>query len=228
MASNVNDFYAGILKPGSQGGLFQPGPPVMLPPQGMGGGQSDPAALGAALLQGKTTNPSAAGSIIPNKDPSQLPQMAYNDVPTWAPWSNMPAVGAINQATQPMNWETSNPGATAGGDPWATMRAPGQSSAIPQQGMVTANTGRNIASHLPPGSPIEGLFTGGLGGMFANTPIGQFIHGLGALAPPKSGGGLAALPAAPQGSYDPRKDVTNRDPSAGGWGINSGGGIVPF
>lgn len=32
--ADVNDIYRGILKPG--GGVFEPGPPVMLPPQGMG------------------------------------------------------------------------------------------------------------------------------------------------------------------------------------------------
>lgn len=41
---NAQDIYAGILKPGPQGGIYEPGPPVMLPPQGFGGfpfGQSD-------------------------------------------------------------------------------------------------------------------------------------------------------------------------------------------
>lgn len=46
----VNDLYSGMIAP--QGGLYQPGPPVMLPPVGMGGGNSA-SALGSALLADK-------------------------------------------------------------------------------------------------------------------------------------------------------------------------------
>lgn len=45
----VNDLYSGMIAP--QGGLYQPGPPVMLPPVGMSGG-SNATALGNALLSG--------------------------------------------------------------------------------------------------------------------------------------------------------------------------------
>lgn len=94
---SVNDIYSGILKPGPQGGIFEPGPPVMLPPQGMGSNQAlaqalmnpvgpgpDAGALdgmlndpiyggGAAPYAGMPVVPHANGTIIANKDQTRLP-----------------------------------------------------------------------------------------------------------------------------------------------------------
>lgn len=108
-----------------------------------------------------------------------------------------PAQKAIALATGggDLNWEDANPAAMAPGqtDPWAGSRI---GSAPQTTGLTTGNTGRNIASHLPAGSPISGLFTGGLGGMFGNTPMGKLVSGLRGISPSSSQPmGLAALPS---------------------------------
>lgn len=162
--------------------------------------QSSAVALGRALT-GQVTNRLPATQWATADGQGIDPALAYS---IGAPGANQGtgAVQAIDQAAPPMNWEASNPAQAPSGDVWSGLRNPGEAS-VPQSGITTANTGRNIASYLPAGSPISGLFTGGLGGMFANTPIGKLIGGLGALGgtnrPTAAPTGLAGLPKGPVG-----------------------------
>lgn len=57
--ADVSDIYSGILKPG--GGIFEPGPPVMLPPQGTDKGAAITRALIASSMDDPGLGPSGGG-----------------------------------------------------------------------------------------------------------------------------------------------------------------------
>lgn len=163
----------------------------------------------ASALQGKTGGPYTGGwgSNAFNRLPASQwgtaddsnavnPVMAYGGGSQYPPVrsEDIDALKAINAGTTPA-------------DPWSGMRSPGEApvaspgySATPTAPAAPAANPTGLGALFPEGSPIRGLITGGIPGMFAATPIGRFFAGL---TPPGGAhptGGLAALPSSTAGS----------------------------
>lgn len=239
---DVQDIYRGIIKPGA-GGIYAPGPPVMLPPQGVaaitraliasdptGNAPSwdqfddqvnDPSSAVRTADQIRGIVPGANGTIVADKSQDQLqPSNPANAFAYGAPAASAPAAAAIAAATQPR-------------DPF-----------VPLQGFGSAFTGgwgSDAFSLLPDGMPVDSavpLNAAQYPANFGGAPVAPAVSpaAVAAALLASRPGPMAGVAAAAPGTYDPNVDVTgvlaqeNRGPAGGrntsGWGINAGGGIV--
>ena len=196
----VNALYSGILMP--QGGAFKPGPPVMLPPQAPAlRTQTPPQQLLAQALAGadpvgdglapwaqlddqvmaSQAIPSANGTMVANKDQSQLaPSPAGNMFAYGAASPTAPATLAIAQAllTKPFS---GSQGAISGANLF-----PSEANGMPIDSSTPTNIGQysqssGLGAIAPPSAGLAALPSGASSQGSANR---------------NNGGGLAAIPAA--------------------------------
>lgn len=124
----INDLYTGIIAP--QGGLYQPGPPVMMPPQGMGNA-GNTQAMAQALMQ------STSSPFDVQNDPS-MPVSGGFQPGTWADQQRLPssdpAYGSGQGVDPQLAYTMGTPGANQGTGPLQGNEATKQIAKILIQG----------------------------------------------------------------------------------------------
>lgn len=175
----INELYTGIIAP--QGGLYQPGPPVMMPPQGMG---NNTQAMAQALMQ---------SPFDAQNDPS-MPVSGGFQPGTWADQSRLPssdrAYGSGQGVDPQLAYTMGTPGANQGTGPLQGNEATKQIAKIliqgnPFSGAVGSGALRDMFPSEANGMPIDSSIpTNTPAYRRQAVPVQQPTRGLGAIGNP--------------------------------------------